>query len=93
MDWIVHGMAKSRTQLSDFHFPWKTKEERKSFLFTLVSVGEVDADPQPCGQRNREVGFAARANPSHAGRSPSRQDKARRGAQPATGPPGAGGSC
>ena len=45
MDWIVHGMAKSRTQLSNFHFPWKTKEERKSFLFTLVSVGEGRCSP------------------------------------------------
>ena len=45
MDWIVHGVAKSRTQLSNFHFPWKTKEERKSFLFTLVSVGEGRCRP------------------------------------------------
>ena len=45
MDWIVHGVAKSRTQLSNFHFPWKTKEERKSFLFTLISVGEGRCRP------------------------------------------------
>ena len=26
MDCIVHGVAKSQTRLSDFHFHWKTRE-------------------------------------------------------------------
>ena len=76
-----------------FTFPGKPKKRGNLSSLPSFLWGKVDADPQPCGQRNREVGFAACANPSHTGRSPSRQDKARRGAQPATGPPEVGGSC
>ena len=39
MDSIVHGVAKSPTGLSDFHFH-----------FMYLMIGEEDSDSQPAGQ-------------------------------------------
>ena len=38
MDCIVHVVAKSRTQLSDFHFHTKLKKKKENVLWKDVNV-------------------------------------------------------
>ena len=45
MDCIVHGVAKSRTRLSDFHFHLKKKKKNRKTIGTTLRL--VHAAPLP----------------------------------------------
>ena len=49
MDFIVHGVSKSQTQLSDFHFHYliynrERDEQRKSTIWHLATVTKISAN-------------------------------------------------
>ena len=38
MDCIVHGVAVSQTQLSDFHFPWMKGKKNDAVVMTIMII-------------------------------------------------------
>ena len=50
MDYTVHGVAKNRTQLSDFHFTslhWEKKEVRGEFILPDLKYSTVFPSSHP----------------------------------------------
>ena len=41
MDYIIHGVAKSQTQLSDFHFHFQVTSRKSNHIFNILHIKRV----------------------------------------------------